>query len=75
MDNLQTEVLQMEFNEFSQGMKTISEVDFARILLRYTILTPEETEQYLERMRKRIPDSKVHIFTISLTVDHITIYT
>eukprot|EP00914_Ancora_sagittata_P018256 GHVO01036096.1.p1 GENE.GHVO01036096.1~~GHVO01036096.1.p1 ORF type:complete len:336 (+),score=39.86 GHVO01036096.1:125-1132(+) len=58
MDNLQTEVLQLEFNEFSHGMRTISEVDFARILLRYTILTKEETDDYLERMRQRIPDSK-----------------
>ncbi|ELU03948.1 hypothetical protein CAPTEDRAFT_173112 [Capitella teleta] len=58
MDNLQTEVLQLEFNEFSHGMQTISEVDFARILLRYTILTKEETDDYLERMRQRIPDSK-----------------
>ena len=35
MDNLQTEVLQMEYHEFSKGAKTITEVDFARILLRH----------------------------------------
>lgn len=34
MDNLQTEVLQMEYQEFSKGAKTITELDFARILLR-----------------------------------------
>lgn len=66
MENMQTEVLQMEFNEFSQGMRTISEVDFARILLRYTILTPEETDEYLERMRQRIPESKVRAASVSL---------
>ena len=36
MENLQTEVLELEFNEFSRGYSTISEEDFARILLRYT---------------------------------------
>ena len=30
MDNLQTEVLHMEFGEFSKGAATISELDFAR---------------------------------------------
>ena len=30
MNNLQTEVLHMEFGEFSKGASTISELDFAR---------------------------------------------
>jgi hypothetical protein len=34
MENLQTEVIELEFLEFSKGFKTISEEDFARILLR-----------------------------------------
>lgn len=38
MENLQTEVLEMEFQEFAKGAPTISEIDFARILLRYTHL-------------------------------------
>ena len=38
MENLQTEVLQMEYNEFSKGAKTITELDFARILLRRVVL-------------------------------------
>lgn len=38
MENLQTEVLEMEFQEFAKGASTISEIDFARILLRYTHL-------------------------------------
>jgi len=59
MDNLQTEVLQVEFNEFSHGMSTIHEQDFARILLRYTILTRQAHEQYLDRLAKRIPHSQV----------------
>ena len=33
----------MEYNEFAKGSrKTISEVDFARLLLRYTALNAEE---------------------------------
>ena len=35
VENLQTEVLQMEYHEFSKGADTITELDFARILLRY----------------------------------------
>lgn len=38
MENLQTEVLEMEFQEFAKGGNTISEMDFAKILLRYTHL-------------------------------------
>ena len=30
MDNLQTEVLHMEFHEFAKGTSTITELDFAR---------------------------------------------
>lgn len=41
MENLQTEVLEMEFQEFAKGATTISEIDFARILLRYTHLDPK----------------------------------
>lgn len=38
MENLQTEVLEMEFQQFAKGGDTISEMDFAKILLRYTHL-------------------------------------
>lgn len=56
MDNLQSEVLQLEFNEFSRGYKTISEEDFARILLRYTHLHASDYDAYLTRLRERIPE-------------------
>lgn len=42
MENLQAEVLELEFHEFSKGHNTISEVDFAKILLRYTYLDTDE---------------------------------
>jgi len=57
MDNLQTEVLEIEFLSFSKGMTTISEEDFASILLRYT--TVENITGYLENVRQSIPDEKV----------------
>lgn len=57
MDNLQTEVLEIEFLSYSNGMNTISEEDFAHILLRYTNV--ENTSSYLENMRCRIPEEKV----------------
>uniref|UniRef100_A0A0K8TCM4 EF-hand domain-containing family member A2 n=2 Tax=Lygus hesperus TaxID=30085 RepID=A0A0K8TCM4_LYGHE len=54
MADLQTEVLEQEFNEFSKGQDTISEVDFARILLRYTHLDADAHEMYLERLVGRL---------------------
>lgn len=42
MENLQTEVLELEFHEFSKGAETINEVDFAKIMLRYTYLDTDK---------------------------------
>ncbi|GBP80616.1 Calcium uptake protein 3, mitochondrial [Eumeta japonica] len=53
MENLQTEVLELEFHEFSKGHETISEVDFAKILLRYTYLDTDEYDMYLDRLVER----------------------
>ncbi|CAG5053535.1 unnamed protein product [Parnassius apollo] len=56
MENLQTEVLELEFHEFSKGHETISEVDFAKILLRYTYLDTDEYDMYLDRLLDRVHD-------------------
>nr|XP_044997313.1 calcium uptake protein 3, mitochondrial isoform X3 [Jaculus jaculus] len=56
MDNLQTEVLEIEFLSYSNGMNTISEEDFAHILLRYTNV--ENTSIFLENVRYSIPEEK-----------------
>uniref|UniRef100_A0A3Q3WKP1 EF-hand domain-containing protein n=1 Tax=Mola mola TaxID=94237 RepID=A0A3Q3WKP1_MOLML len=56
MDNLQTEVLEIEFLCYSKGLLTISEEDFARILLRYTNV--DDVSRYLENMCHSIPDEK-----------------
>ncbi|XP_024947723.1 calcium uptake protein 3, mitochondrial isoform X7 [Cephus cinctus] len=53
MENLQHEVLELEFHEFSKGHDTISEMDFAKILLRYTYLDTEEYDKYLDRLLAR----------------------
>ncbi|KAK7086224.1 Calcium uptake protein 3, mitochondrial [Halocaridina rubra] len=58
MENLQTEVLEIEFNEFSKGLPAITELDFARILLRYTYLQSDQYEMYLDRLLDRIPDGQ-----------------
>lgn len=59
MENLQDEVLEIEFMEFSRGMATISEEDFARILLRYTMLDKGDIETCINRVRERMPQEKV----------------
>ncbi|XP_029020607.1 calcium uptake protein 3, mitochondrial isoform X1 [Betta splendens] len=56
MDNLQTEVLEIEFLSYSKGMPTISEEDFAQILLRYTNV--DDVSGYLENVRHSMPDEK-----------------
>ncbi|KAK9889133.1 hypothetical protein WA026_004402 [Henosepilachna vigintioctopunctata] len=58
MLNLQMEVLELEFSEFAKGLPTISEVDFARILLRYTYLDTDEYDMYLDRLLDRVKDTK-----------------
>ena len=58
MNNLQREVLHMEFGEFSKGAKTISELDFARILLRYTFLNSEDYDNILDRLVERLQEEK-----------------
>ncbi|XP_018911330.1 calcium uptake protein 3, mitochondrial isoform X2 [Bemisia tabaci] len=58
MENLQTEVLEMEFHEFAKGSPTISEMDFARILLRYTYLDTNAYDEYLDRLLERLKTEK-----------------
>ncbi|XP_055894531.1 calcium uptake protein 3, mitochondrial-like isoform X9 [Biomphalaria glabrata] len=58
MENLQSEVIELEFLEFSKGFSTISEVAFAKILLRYTNLERGEVEDCLKRVKERMPNEK-----------------
>ncbi|XP_043484132.1 calcium uptake protein 3, mitochondrial isoform X1 [Leptopilina heterotoma] len=58
MENLQHEVLELEFHEFSKGHDTITELDFAKILLRYTLLDADEYDKYLDRLLDRTNNTK-----------------
>lgn len=58
MQDLQLEVFEMEFMEYSRGMPTIPEDSFARLLLRYTSLEEEEVEKYLHRLNSRLRHRK-----------------
>uniref|UniRef100_A0A669C6U6 Mitochondrial calcium uptake 2 n=1 Tax=Oreochromis niloticus TaxID=8128 RepID=A0A669C6U6_ORENI len=53
MEDLQAEVQEMEFLQFSKGMDTMRREDFAEWLLHYT--NAEDNEVYWENMRKKIP--------------------
>ncbi|XP_034034823.1 calcium uptake protein 2, mitochondrial [Thalassophryne amazonica] len=53
MEDLQAEVQEMEFLQFSKGMDTMRSEDFAEWLLHYT--NEEDNEIYWENMRRRIP--------------------
>ncbi|KAM6970206.1 calcium uptake protein 2, mitochondrial [Aplochiton taeniatus] len=56
MEDLQAEVQEMEFLQFSKGMDTMRREDFAEWLLHYT--NEEDNEAYWENMRKRIPSGQ-----------------
>jgi len=63
MEDLQTEVQELEFHEFSKGLDTISQVDFAKILLRYTYLQTEEyVVLHLKNVFRIIPKPDLCIF-------------
>lgn len=58
MQDLQLEVFEMEFMEYSRGMPTIPEDSFARLLLRNTSLEEEQVQKYLNRLCKRLKQRK-----------------
>lgn len=59
MEDLQAEVQEMEFLQFSKGMDTMRREDFAEWLLHYT--NEADNETYWENMRKKIPAGQVTI--------------
>lgn len=56
----------MEFAEFARGKATITESDFARILLRYTLVHIDDYNEYLQRLAERVPEEKVELASLSL---------
>ncbi|XP_065826872.1 calcium uptake protein 3, mitochondrial-like [Oscarella lobularis] len=53
MDNLQEEVLDIEFHEVSRGLPVISETAFAHLLLHDSNLDHSEIDDYLQRLEQR----------------------
>lgn len=51
--HLQRELIEIEFKEFSRGKDRISAVDFARLVLRYSILHRHEQSPYIRRVYER----------------------
>ncbi|XP_055599148.1 calcium uptake protein 3, mitochondrial-like [Uranotaenia lowii] len=51
MNNLQLEILQIEFGRYSKGLDTISYEDFVRLLLNYSQLGPRLFDKYLARLK------------------------
>uniref|UniRef100_A0A3B4Z575 Mitochondrial calcium uptake 2 n=1 Tax=Stegastes partitus TaxID=144197 RepID=A0A3B4Z575_9TELE len=66
MEDLQAEVQEMEFLQFSRGMDTMRREDFAEWLLHYT--NEEDNEVYWENMRKKIPAGQ------SITFDEFKVF-
>uniref|UniRef100_A0A0N4ZU47 EF-hand domain-containing protein n=1 Tax=Parastrongyloides trichosuri TaxID=131310 RepID=A0A0N4ZU47_PARTI len=52
-EQLQKELTEIEFNEFSRGKNEISAIDFARLVLRYSILNKGCYEEYVKRIQDR----------------------
>ena len=54
MEDLQMEILEIEFNEFSKGMNKISCMDFAEIMLRYTNFDQNKRMSLLKRLPSKM---------------------
>ncbi|KAH8871527.1 Calcium uptake protein 2, mitochondrial [Schistosoma japonicum] len=57
MQDVQTEALEVEFQQFSSGTGLINPVDFARIILRYTTVSSSEYDAFINRIEKSIPSN------------------
>uniref|UniRef100_A0A915CTQ4 Uncharacterized protein n=1 Tax=Ditylenchus dipsaci TaxID=166011 RepID=A0A915CTQ4_9BILA len=51
--NLQKELIEIEFEEFARGKSEISSVDFARLVLRYSMLHKNDQSPYIRRIYER----------------------
>ncbi|KAF1752042.1 hypothetical protein GCK72_018596 [Caenorhabditis remanei] len=57
-ENLQEELMEIEFYEFARGKSTISPVDFARLILRYSIVNLDDYHKYLQRVQEKSADDE-----------------
>jgi hypothetical protein len=66
-ENLQSELVEIEFNEFARGKETITAADFARLVFRYTVIQLDDQQAYIQRINSRVvQDERVSIDSISL---------
>lgn len=54
MEDLQQEVLEIEFNEFSKGMNNITPIEFAELLLRYTDFDHAKKIRLLRKLHSKM---------------------
>ncbi|CAF4161179.1 unnamed protein product [Rotaria sordida] len=52
MENLQMEILEIEFNKYSHGFRTMSDLSFTEMLLRYTDFDYDTKKFILKKVRK-----------------------
>ncbi|KAK0417499.1 hypothetical protein QR680_013046 [Steinernema hermaphroditum] len=52
-NNLQKELMEIEFHEFSRGKSEISPMNFARLVLRYSIIHQDDYTTYINRVQER----------------------
>ncbi|PIC25688.1 hypothetical protein B9Z55_018524 [Caenorhabditis nigoni] len=57
-ENLQEELMEIEFYEFARGKSIISPVDFARLILRYSIVNFDDYHKYLQRVQEKSSDDE-----------------
>ena len=72
MEDLQNEVLEIEFNEFSKGMNNISSIEFAELLLRYTDFDQTKKLRLIRKLH-----TKMDVFTrviIVILLDFILVF-
>lgn len=59
VQNLKAEIMELEFSELSRGLPTISETDFATLLLKYTCISRDDREHYLQKFLKLKPNGSI----------------
>lgn len=62
VENLQHEVLEFEFNAYARGGPTISETDFANLLLYYTYIDAGDYKKVLDKLKTEYANSEGILF-------------
>lgn len=62
IENLQNEILEVEFTLHSPNGKTISSIEFARVLLQNTDLPEQCYDEFLSRLNRLSVNAEVRVF-------------